>query len=546
MTMHALILYCALCGVSDETYQAWTSSVIPPNPRKAAPKGIGRKLSADEISKLTNEAPPIPFKDVTVAVKLTDGTVWAGSSRGLMRRGAKDSRWKLFHSRRWLAEDPVADLLVVSSDSCYVRNPSGGVNWIRQRPMTLQKKIAAVHSHLQQRAVRLGLIAEVGLDSPGNLKTNFKQPDSDNNGLWTSMYVAAEAFRFGVTAEPEAKQNAQKSLRGMLNLESITGLPGYVARSVATINTPLEQLHDQERWRVTKDGTWRWKSDTSSDEIDGHYFMYAIYYDICADDTEKTEIRAVISRITDHIIANDYLYIDTEGKRTMWGVWSPKLLNEDPEWAAARGLNSLEILSHLKVAHHITGDAKYDTEYKKLIEKHHYAENTVNQKVVHFTGHTNHSDDELAFLAYYPLLIYERDPKLRETYMKSLKRTWDVERAEKSPFFNFIYAAALQAEKRANLTERPAEAGVDPQAYDLDVCVDWLRDVPEDLVSWTVDNRGRNDVVKGKVFPPSERRTMKWNGNPYTLTGGDGGTQADDGTFILLPYWMGRWHRFID
>ena len=33
---------------------------------------------------------------------------------------------------------------------------------------------------------------------------------------------------------------------------------------------------------------------------------------------------------------------------------------------------------------------------------------------------------------------------------------------------------------------------------------------------------------------------MKWNGNPFVVDGGDGGRSEDDGTFFLLPYWMGR------
>jgi hypothetical protein len=38
---------------------------------------------------------------------------------------------------------------------------------------------------------------------------------------------------------------------------------------------------------------------------------------------------------------------------------------------------------------------------------------------------------------------------------------------------------------------------------------------------------------------------MRWNGDPYELDGGNGGRVRDDGTFILLPYWMGRYHRFL-
>ena len=44
----------------------------------------------------------------------------------------------------------------------------------------------------------------------------------------------------------------------------------------------------------------------------------------------------------------------------------------------------------------------------------------------------------------------------------------------------------------------------------------------------------------------SERRVMRWNGNPYQCDGGtpDGRTE-EDGSAWLLPYWMGRYHGFI-
>ena len=41
------------------------------------------------------------------------------------------------------------------------------------------------------------------------------------------------------------------------------------------------------------------------------------------------------------------------------------------------------------------------------------------------------------------------------------------------------------------------------------------------------------------MLPIAERHVMKWNGDPYQLDHGGDGRARDDGTFILLPYWMG-------
>ena len=77
---------------------------------------------------------------------------------------------------------------------------------------------------------------------------------------------------------------------------------------------------------------------------------------------------------------------------------------------------------------------------RELIQEHGYALNTVDQKITK-EGHVNHSDDELAFLSYYPLLRYERDPHLRALYLSSLERSWQIERPERCSLWNVIYGA---------------------------------------------------------------------------------------------------------
>src|SRR5207245_7825897 len=96
------------------------------------------------------------------------------------------------------------------------------------------------------------------------------------------------------------------------------------------------------------------------------------------------------------------------------------------------GLRALHLLSHLRAARHITGNPKYQAAYDDLVKNHRYALLTRNQKI-NIPGHVNHSDDELAFLSYYPLLLYETDPKLRAIYKESLGRSWLIERSEKNP-----------------------------------------------------------------------------------------------------------------
>jgi len=78
-----------------------------------------------------------------------------------------------------------------------------------------------------------------------------------------------------------------------------------------------------------------------------------------------------------------------------------------------------------------------------------------------------------------------------------------------------------------------------------------------DTIEWAVANSHRLDVPTDPlgdrfkrrqsliVLPYDELPMMKWNGNPYSLDGGNGGRGEDDGAYFLLPYWMGRYHRLI-
>jgi hypothetical protein len=477
----------------------------------------------------------LPDQAITVIAQEAPGIYWFGTARGaVMYRPDPDAaEMRYFVGKRWLPDDRVTALgFETSKRVVWIETPKG-YSRIEYKPITLAEKAKLFAQRIRARHVRHGFVADSRLRVPGDLSTN--QPVStDNDGLWTAIYIAAEAFRYKVTGETEARDFARQSLQALMRLEAITGIPGFPARSFIKIGED-EQPADGE-WHTTSDGQWRWKGDTSSDEIVGHYFAYAVYHDLVADENEKRQIRAVVDRITSHIVDNGYRLIDTDGKQTRWGWWGPEAVWEDPD---ETGLRALHILSHLRVAHHITGNPKYQAAYDELINKHRYHLLTRNQKI-NVPGRVNHSDDELAFLSYYPLLVYEKAPKLVEVYRQSLERSWQVERPERNPLWNFIYAV-----------------GSGSKEYDVENSVRTLREIPMDLITWTVTNSHRLDVPLDPlsdrfkraqsltVLPYDELPVMKWNGNPYRLDGGDGGRGEDDGAYFLLPYWMGRYHKLV-
>ena len=496
---------------------------------------IGRKIETAQEAALHRAYAQLPNSHVTVIKASPASEIWVGTREGAVRLGPDLRTREYFAGRRWLPDDHVIGI-GFESDATWLETKSGYAR-IASVPMTLTEKSRDFVRRVQARHNRWGLTADSRLQIPGDLSSS-QTISTDNDGLWTAMYVAAESFRYKVTGEADARSNARQGMTALLRLETITGIPGFPARSFIRVGTDI-QPQDGE-WHDTPDKQWRWKGDTSSDEIVGHYFVYPIYYDLVADESEKPALRGAIERITNHILDNNYQLVGPGGKRTRWGWWGPAVIWEDPD---ETGLRALHMLSHLRVALHMTANetyrARYETAYQELIKVHRYHWLTRNQKVI-IPGSINHSDDELAFLSFYPLLQYEKDPALLEVYKQSLERSWQVERPERNPLWNVIYAAGTGAAE-----------------FDRDATVRTLREIPMDLVQWSVKNSNRQDVPIDPmadrfkrpqaliVLPYDELPMSKWNGNPYALDGSKEGRSEDDGAYFLLPYWMGRFHKVL-
>jgi hypothetical protein len=496
---------------------------------------IERELDARLDASLRRLPVHLPVIDFTVIAWQSPSLMWIGTPQGAMRFNRETQAVEYFAGERWLPDDRVTGI-GFEEDATWLETPKGFAR-IDYVPMTLAEKSRAFVERVQARHNRWGLTASSELVTPGDLSTN-RTVSSDNDGLWTAMYVAAECFRYKVTGEADARQHARRGMAAILRLEAITGIPGFPARSFIKVGDDV-QPRDGE-WHDTPDKAWRWKGDTSSDEIVGHFFVYPIYYDLVADESEKPALRSAIERITNHILDHDYQLIDADGQRTRWGWWGPDDIWKD---ADETGLRALHILSHLRVAMHMTENAqyraRYQAQYNELINTHHYDRLTRNQKIV-VPGHINHSDDELAFLSYYPLLRYETNAALAAVYKESLERSWQIERSERNPLWNVIYAA-----------------GTGAREFDRAESLRTLREIPLDTIGWTVRNSQRLDVPTDPlsdrfarrqalvVLPYDELPMSKWNGNPYSLDGGNGGRTEDDGAYFLLPYWMARYHKLL-
>ena len=549
----------------------------------ASPQGVGR---LDEDWTLFTGTEGLPYNDFTTMAAGEDGVAWFGTRMGAIRYDG-DS-WEYREGQRWVPNDVVNGIAVSPEGNAWIATPAG-LSLIERRPMTLAEKATFYENQIDalHRRTPWEYVLEVSVAKPGTTN-QFTQSDSDNDGLWTSMYGAGECFGYGATKDPLAKKRAQKAFEALRWLGQVTQggehspPPGYVARTILPTSGRDPNIgrleHDKRekatsdslwkiyepRWPKSKDGQWYWKSDTSSDELDGHFFFYPLYYDlVCETEAEKAGVREHMRALMDHIVSHDFNLVDHDGTPTRWSVYNPQVLNHNPLWAEERGLKSLSLLSYLAATEHVTGDSKYRQIINMLREKHAYDTNLKVPKNQRGVGSVNHSDDEMAFMCFYNLMKYGNDPKLTDEVGYSFFCYWILEFPEMNPFFNYCYAAFGVGRKYVNPW---GTQNISPWLGWLEDSVDTLKRFPLDRFDWRHTNDRRLDLVplmrqtydpyetdyrprayrvNGKVMPVDERFFNHWNHDPFEINTGGNGHELADGAVFLLPYYMGLYHGFI-
>lgn len=471
----------------------------------------------------------LPHNEVTCLEKGFDRSFWAGTTKGAMR--CVNGEFQYFTASRWLPDEHV-NALACAGRAVYFATDKG-IGIIEYEPYTLLKKADYYERHLEEWGQKRGAFTHK-LDRKGD---GWVREVSDNDVGWSTHYWAAQAFKYAVTGDAAARQNAVDGFNAMKWSEEISGIPGFPARSVWAVGETGHQAeggsggYDAE-WHRTPDDRWEWKGDTSSDEIDSQFYYAWIFHTLVADQKGKAQVAEHVSRIMDHIIDHGWTLCDVDGKPTVWGRWDPEYFAGKGDYA--RGLNGMEILTYLRVTHAITGNQKYIDAYNKLIGEG-YADLIVVQKKV-LPPRIFHSDDRLAFYCYYTLLQLEQDRYWRGVYRRSLDRSWEIERIEQVPWFNFIYGA---------LTGNDCEAG--PAA-------EHLRAWPLDLRHYPYDHTNRLDIQPPKGYlpyvgveralSPRETNPRRWTENQGALKGKGGGSVSDPSGW-LDAYWMGRYYGMI-
>jgi len=488
----------------------------------------------------------LPAPEITV-VKEINGKVWFGSSEGAFML-KKNDKFNYYFGERWLPGNQVIDIAEGPENSVLILTDKG-LGQIFFKEITLAEKANYFEKQVRLRHIRNGFNAELSGMENGNLSTGHLD-DSDNDGLWTSMYLGSQVFRYAVTKSEEALQNTIESIDAMERLYTINPVPGFPSRSFERRGY-IEILSNPERWQHAPDPEWDWKATTSSDEAIGHVFVFGAIAELI--DVEPVRAKAVqlLDALMQHVVDNDFYLVDYDGKPTMWGRWNPDYVNGFPTSVGDRKLNSSNIVAMLQTAYHFTQKEIYKEKAFELMHDYGYLENLMRPMeeigkapegaddwAAMLSESWNHSDDEMYYLGYWGLYRYAFNDTLQAMYAKSIIDHWEHERPEKDGLWN-LFTAMVSNE------------------FDLNEAIWYLQEYPMDLIDWTVKNSHRKDIqpvpenfrrqtIK-EVLPPDELPVRRHNANRFGLdAAGEGRSESSAGDIWLLPYWLGRYLEVIE
>ncbi len=434
-------------------------------------------------------------------------------------------------------------------------------------PGTLSAKTATLDQLVRDRHLDDGLLRSLQVDDDGEVVARHHL---ESTGLWTAMYLASQAFRYAVTGEEEAVENARIAVAGLSDLTGVTGIPGLYGRAYARPDVAYTRdVVGASGWVESPapdyEGWW-YRGDVSKDTMDGIMWGYVVALDLFDDHELRDQVRRLLLTFVERLVADDLQILDHTGEVTEHGRMFYSAWDDTP------GFNAILTLSWLRVAASSEGDGPllrfmddcllrrgdrgwcpdFDWldigSYLSAVEKY--------LILYQPACDTNYNNVHMVMQAIYMLLRFEQRPDLRERLLAILDvGIWrPADPATAPPLHRSTHS--LYAYLYGGLMAPPHD--------DLDF-VNALEDALCTLIGLPEDRRDR-DLAAGTQeavclnrfgrpaaadpIPLEERRydNYLWRFDPYEIPVA---RPAQPGFLhspedYLLAYWAGRHYGFID
>ena len=412
-----------------------------------------------------------------------------------------------------------------------------------------------------------GLLRSVYLTE--DLGAVAKYEHAENTILWSGMYLASQAFRYAVTGDAGAVDNAKTVIKALRQLTEVTGSRGLYGRSMAKPGVTYN--YDgvgTTSWTVsTATGYegWSFRNDVIKDGYDGLMFGYAAALEHFDDPWIVQEVSDLLAAIADHLVGNGLKLIDTDGEVTEHGRLYENAFDDFP------GFNALLAASWVKVMADAPGaDSSLDDFYYGCMMNMRQADcpdigtgsmgpyiDNMETALNLFLPNCkqNYDNFDMCYQAIYPLLRREKDPELRQRLLGVLRN--NMFHTDNSSFqsmavlgnsyFTFSYVA---------LTGDTADDPIVRQAVENGICtlkvfppLKYDRHIPADPQEGVCINRlGKATAAEPTPLSNYAFDNYLWRLDPFEIQPEEcpeDRRQIYSPEDFLVAYWMGRYHGII-
>ncbi|HUT53710.1 MAG TPA: hypothetical protein VM658_09980 [bacterium] len=357
----------------------------------------------------------------------------------------------------------------------------------------------------------------------------------------TGAYLAAEAFRYAATHDPEAKANALRAASALHHHLRITGKPGFIARYAGPAEPPFlasrESCLDKPRCHLVDGGTYGghfWLGDTSRDQYDGWFFGNGIAYSLIDDPALRAMIRADVKEVIDALFATGWHIMDVDGLMT---------------GAGSVAFNPAFQMGWEAVAMEAINEPKYRDRYRRDADA---LLPLVAASFLEIPGH--HCSQYYAVMFFhrtaYNIARLDPSPTRRRLFaldFKELVRPFT--RGADNVFFDYVYMAVAHDPDPAVIRRGREALALFPEPPNRRIC----REPPperECALCALLSAMGRGEPSAVKPYPIEQQCSTDflWQRSPYVMhcCARTDLAHVYPGIDFMLAYWMGRYHGFID
>jgi hypothetical protein len=343
-----------------------------------------------------------------------------------------------------------------------------------------------------------------------------------DSAIWTGHYLAAEAFRYGVTRSPEAYANAVRALRGIRFLLDVTGTD-LLARYAAPADSPSAAAIQRDEgghgiyFSRNADQTYFWIGNTSRDQYSGVMFGMSTAYEMIDDPGVREFIRNDVTRILNYLLQRGWNVVMPDGSISTTFLHRPD-----------QRLSFLQVGRAVNPGRFSWIYALYRAFYSSTTGIPIFFDN--------IDDHAHYFKFNLNYINLYNLVrLEEPGSPHRAAYLNAYNSLRSRTQTHGNAHFNML-DRALQGANAA----RDAET--------INMLDAWLVRPRRDY--W-IDLRGRYGACGDDraCIPISIQERVNtdflWQRSPFLLFGGGLGTIETPGVDYILPYWMARYYGLL-